>query len=142
HGEIVRKVIGVDPAVSHKKDSDETGIIVAGLDEFGGGVVLEDLSGKMSTATWAQRVVNAYHEHNCNEIVVEVNQGGDLVKDALKNIDPTVKIVDVRASNGKFARAEPVSELYELGYVSHAKSMPELEAQLTEWVPLDSDKSP
>lgn len=141
-GEIIKTVIGVDPAVTNQENSDETGIIVASLDEFGDPMVEEDLSGKFSTNTWAQRVVNAYWEYEANEVVAEVNQGGDLVEDAIKTIDPRVKVVKVRASKGKFARAEPVAGLYEQNKVSHVKELPELEAQLTEWVPLNSKKSP
>lgn len=142
YGELVKTVIAVDPAVTHQENSDETGIIAAGLDVNGTGVILEDHSIKASTLTWAQRVVNAYNKHEANCVVVEVNQGGDLVRDALKNIDRSIKVVDVRASKGKFARAEPVSELYELGSVAHAKDFVELDGQLTEYVPLNCKKSP
>ena len=131
-GEIIKTVIGVDPAVTNQQDSDETGIVVASLDEFNEGIVEEDLSGKFSTNVWAQRVVNAYWEYEANEVVAEVNQGGDLVEDAIKTIDPRVKVVKVRASKGKFARAEPVSGLYEQGKVCHVKELPDLEAQMTE----------
>jgi len=142
YGKIIKIVIAVDPAVTNNKDSDETGIIVCGLDENREGVVLEDYSIKASTATWAQRVVNAYNNYGANRVVAEVNQGGDLVKDVLKNIDRSIKVDTVHASKGKFARAEPISELYELGKIAHAKELPGLEEQLTEWVPMNSDGSP
>lgn len=142
HGEIIKTVIAVDPAVTNQENSDETGIVACGLDEFGNGVVIKDHSVKASTRTWAQRVINAYHHHDANYIVAEVNQGGDLVEDALKNIDQSIKVVKVHASKGKFARAEPVSELYELGKVAHSAEMIELEGQLTEYVPLNTKKSP
>lgn len=141
-GEIVKTVVSVDPAVTNQENSDETGIIVVSLDHQGNAIVEEDLSGKFSTHTWAQRVVNAYREFEANEVVAEVNQGGDLVEDAIKSIDPNIKVVQVRASKGKFARAEPVSGLYEQDRVTHFKELPELEAQLTEWVPLNTKKSP
>lgn len=141
-GEIIKTVIGVDPAVTNNKNSDETGIIVASLDENLHGIVEEDLSGKFSTRTWAQRVVNAYHAYEANEVVAEVNQGGDLVEDAIKTIDPNIKVVKVRASKGKFARAEPVASLYEQDKVSHYKELLELESQMTEWVPMDTKESP
>ena len=44
--DLVRTVVAIDPAVSSKEGSDETGIIVAGKDERGHGWVLEDLSGR------------------------------------------------------------------------------------------------
>lgn len=143
-GDIVMTVIAIDPAVTNNKDSDETGIIPCSIDEFGAGIIHDDLSGKFSTGVWAQRAVNAYHQYEANAIVAEVNMGGDLVEDAIKNIDPTIKVVKLRASKGKFARAEPVSQLYEKGQekIRHDKHMPELEEQLTEYVPLNSKKSP
>lgn len=142
YGEITYTVVAVDPAVTNQANSDETGIVVAGIDDMKQGVILDDLSIKASTKVWAQRAVNAYNEYNANCIVVETNNGGDLVVDALNNIDRSIKVVKVHASKGKFARAEPVSQLYELGQVSHAKPMIELEGQLTEYVPLNATKSP
>lgn len=137
-----KTVIAVDPAVTNNENSDETGIIVASIDENNQGCVHADLSGKMDTTTWAQRAVNAYHKYEANEIVVEVNQGGDLVEDAIKTIDPSIKVVKVRASKGKFARAEPVSVLYTQNKIHHEAVFEDLETQLTEYVPLNSKKSP
>ena len=142
YGKIIRTVIAVDPAVTNNPNSDETGIVVCGIDENREGVVLDDLTLKASTKTWAQRAVWAYNHYEANEIVVEVNQGGDMCEDALKNVERSVKVIKVRASKGKFARAEPISELYELGKIAHAKDMPELESEMTEWVPMNTTESP
>jgi phage terminase large subunit-like protein len=141
-GEIVKTVIAVDPSVSSSATSDECGIVACSLDEFGDGIVNDDLTAKLSTRVWAQTVVNAYYKYDANEVVAEVNQGGDLVEDAIRNIDPNIKVVKVHASKGKFARAEPVSMLYEQGKVGHAKSMPDLESEMTEWVPMQTKESP
>lgn len=143
-GDLIKKVIAVDPAVVHREGNDETGIVACGLNEARQGVVIKDYTpkGSVKVGTWAQRVVNAYNEQNANYVVAESNQGGDLVKEVLKNIDKSIKVVMVRASNGKFARAEPVAELYELGKIAHMREMSELETELTEWVPMDSKESP
>jgi phage terminase large subunit-like protein len=45
--ELERIVVAIDPAVSVGEDSDETGIIVAGLGVDGHGYILEDGSGKV-----------------------------------------------------------------------------------------------
>jgi phage terminase large subunit-like protein len=140
--ELKKTIIAVDPAVTNKEDSDTTGIIVCGLDVNNAGVVLDDLSRKASPNTWAQRIVNAYHAHQAAYVVAEVNQGGDLVEAMIKNIDKNVPVRKVRASQGKFARAEPVAALYERQQVRHAKAMPELETELCEYVPQNSKKSP
>ncbi len=146
HGDLKKVVVVVDPAVTNNKDSDEVGIVVVGVDHNDIGVVLFDATTKASTRVWAQRVVNLYERFDANCVVAEVNQGGDLVEDVLKNINRSIKVVKVRANKGKHARAEPVSELYELNRVSHdpvePESLLELENQLTEYVPMDSNYSP
>lgn len=141
-GVIIRTVIAVDPAVTNNADSDECGIVACSMDENREGVVHEDFTIKASTKTWAQRAVNAYHKYNANCIVAEVNQGGDLVQDVINNLDSTIKVVKVHAAKGKFARAEPISMLYEQGKVSHEKEMLELEGEMTEWVPENTKESP
>lgn len=141
-GEPTNTVIAVDPTVSHNKDSDECGIVAVSKDDLDQGIVHEDLSDKLSTNQWAQRVVQAYWHYEANAVVAEVNQGGDLVEDVLRNIDPNIKVVKVHASKGKFARAEPVAALYEQGRVHHEEDLIDLEDQLVSYVPLDSKSSP
>jgi hypothetical protein len=143
-----KTVVAVDPAVTNNKGSDECGIVICSLDEKKDGVVHEDLSVKTSTRKWARRAVNAYHVYDANCVVAEVNQGGDLVLDALKAVDPNVPVKMVRAAKGKLARAEPISEYYEPDpltgdtRVTHEKRMPQLESELTETVFDDVQASP
>ena len=155
-GEIVKSVVSVDPSVSNNPDSDECGIIVAGVDDLDNGHALADYTGKLSTKAWAEKAVWAYHEHDCNEIVYESNQGGDLVRDALQAVDPNVPLVAVRASKGKFARAEPVTVFYEerdpkgadmrqIGHASHEDGTPllvDLEEEMATWIPDRTRESP
>ena len=146
-GTLQEIIVAVDPAVSNNKNSDETGIVVAGKDEFGQAVVLEDVSGKYSTKVWAQLVVNMFEKYNCSCIIAEKNQGGDLIKDALEAIDEDIPVRLVHAKLGKFSRAEPVSALYEIEdgkrpKVCHAKVFTKLETEMTEWVPHMSKQSP
>ena len=126
-----RIVVAVDPAVTATEASDEHGIIVAGLADQRG-VVLEDASLSGSPNEWARRAVSLYRSWNADAIVIEVNQGGDMVAHTIRTIDPNVKIREVRASRGKHVRAEPIAALYEQGRVAHVGSFPELEAQMTQ----------
>ncbi len=141
-GDLEETVIAVDPAVTNEEESDETGIVVCSRDSNGHGIVHEDASGKMSTYQWANRACNLWEKYNANYIVAETNQGGDLVVDAIKNINPLISVLKVHAAKGKFARAEPVAALYEQGKIAHVKSMPGLEGELTEWVPHETKFSP
>lgn len=123
-------VIGIDPAVTSNKNSDETGIIVAGLGIDNNIYVMDDLSGKYKGSEWSKIVVKASMDYNASYVVVETNNGGDLVTENLKSIDSTLPIRNVRAVKGKVARAEPISILYENNKVFHCKEFNELEEQM------------
>lgn len=127
-----RIVVAVDPAVTATDESDEHGIIVAGLTEDGRGALLEDASLQGSPNDWAKRAVSLYRSWGADGIVVEVNQGGDMVAHTLRTVDPMVNIIEVRASRGKHIRAEPIAALYEQGKICHVGSFPELENQMTQ----------
>ncbi len=132
-----RIVVAIDPAMSSRPDSAETGIIVAGTDSDLRGYVLEDGSGRMSPDEWARRAIDLYDRHSAGRIIGERNNGGDLVGSVLKTASGgrTLPIRLVSASVGKYARAEPVAALYQQGRVSHVGSFPQLEDQLCTWEP-------
>ena len=147
--ELKKKILAVDPAITNREDSDTTGIVLCGLDINNNAGVLADYSIKASPQAWAQRVVNAYRDNQCAYVVVEVNQGGDMARTIIHSIDRSVPIKEVRASVGKFARAEPVAALYDQGKVWHLDTpsdkpynLLDLETELCEYVPLNSAKSP
>ena len=127
---IGRIVVSVDPAVSNTENSDEHGIVVGGLGEDGKGYVLDDVSLKGSPQQWAERAVAVFDKWDADSIVVERNQGGDMVRHTLKTIRPNINIIDVVATRGKHVRAEPISALYAMNQISHVGSFPELESQM------------
>jgi phage terminase large subunit-like protein len=137
-----RIVVAVDPAVTANEESDMTGIVVAGIDVNGHGVVIEDTTEQLSPSGWAKKVVDLYHKYGADRIVAERNQGGEMVRHTIETEDNTVPIRLVHASRGKFARAEPVSALYEQGRVKHLPGLDELEQQMVTWEPLGSMGSP
>ncbi len=65
-----------------------------------------------------------------------------MTEDTLRNAGFRGRIVRVHASRGKFARAEPISALYEQGRVAHRGNLYQLENQLLEYVPAAAKKSP
>ena len=137
-----RVVVGVDPAVTNKDTSDETGIIVVGLGTDDHFYVIGDGSIKASVDTWARAVATRYQMHRADRVVAEVNQGGDLVAKMINQIDSTIPIKKVHASRGKYARAEPVAARYEQGLVHHVGALSQLEDQLCSYSPLHSKFSP
>lgn len=133
--EMARIVVSVDPATTNTAESDETGIVVAGLGEDRRGYVLDDRSLRATPRGWAEAAVSAYRAFAADRIVYEANQGGDMIAHTLRTVDPDVPLKAVHASRGKRTRAEPVAALYEQGRVSHVGAMPKLEDQMTQWVP-------
>ena len=146
--DLARIVVALDPAVTANAESDMTGIVVAGVDINGIAYVLGDYTAKLSPQGWAEKAIGLYHQYEADRIVAEVNQGGDMVKLTIHNIDDNVAYKAVRASRGKYARAEPVSALYERNLVKHVSNPPdganlnELETQLRTWEPLGRIGSP
>ena len=127
--EMKRIVIGVDPPAS--KAGDACGIIAVGKGADGKAYVLGDHSVKgRSPEGWARAVAAAAEAWGADRVVVEVNQGGDMVESTLRAADVGMPVKKVHASRGKVARAEPVAALYEAGKAFHAGAFPELEDEL------------
>ena len=139
--EMQRVIVAIDPAVTNNEGSDETGIVVVGKGFDKRFYVIEDLSDRMSADTWANVAINAYYKHNCDRIIAEVNNGGDLVERLIRTVDKDVPYKKVHASRGKMIRAEPISALYEQERVSHVGSFSKLEDQMCSYT-LDSRSSP
>ena len=137
-----RVVVGVDPAVTSGEDSDNTGIVVAGMTADGHYYVLDDVTLKASPQEWASAAVNAYEKYKADRIVAETNNGGDLVIHLLQQVKPTVATKKVTATRGKQLRAEPVAALYEQGRVHHVGYFTELEDEMCEYEPGITKNSP
>lgn len=137
-----RIVVAVDPAVSSKATSDETGIVVAGMGVDGFAYVLADESLRGSPHEWASAAVRAYHRWNADRVVAEANNGGDMVSLTLSTVDPNVPVKLVTASQGKRTRAEPIVAKYEQGKVRHPVALPALEDQMLGWSPGRDSDSP
>jgi phage terminase large subunit-like protein len=139
-----RIVVAVDPPAGSGPAS-VCGIVVAGLMENGRAAVLADCSVEgRSPADWARAVVNAYRRFEADRVVAEVNQGGDMVAAMLKSVEANLPVALVRATRGKYLRAEPVAALYEQGRVVHAARFVALEDQMCDFGPdgLSGGRSP
>lgn len=155
--QLLRIVIGVDPqakssssvtteakrterTLQEEEQQTETGIVVCARGSDHRGYVLADLTVSGRPEAWAARAVNGYKTFKADRIVGESNNGGEMVEAVLKAQNRHVPVRLVHASRGKVTRAEPVSLMYEQGRVSHVGAFPDLEDQMTTWVP--GDKSP
>lgn len=131
-----RIVVAVDPATTGGSASDECGIVVAGVKMTGPpqdwrAVVLADCTvTAASPAAWAKAAIAAMEQFGADRLVAEVNQGGQMVAEVIRQVDPLVPYKGVHASRGKVARAEPVAALYEQGRVKHMPGLDDLEDQM------------
>ncbi len=151
-----RCLVSVDPAATSKKSSDYTGIIVTGLDRHGVGWVLDDRTIKGTPLEWAGAVWDAVCDWQADEIVIEDNQGGEMVTEVLssawkphrkkcvKHHSLPPPVARVHATQSKRTRAESVAVFYEKGHVRHAADgtgrLTKVETQMLTWT--GDSKSP
>lgn len=140
--EMVRIVVAIDPAVTSDPDSDETGIVVAGMGTDDHCYILDDLTGIYTPSEWARKAIGAYTTRHADRIIGEANNGGDLIEQVIRTHQSDVPYSKVWASRGKVTRAEPVQALYEQNRVKHVGSLPELETEMTTWAAKEGEKSP
>jgi phage terminase large subunit-like protein len=150
---LVRITVGVDPSGG----AGEQGIIVAGkafedsiangkAQRLAHGYVLADQTCSLSPDGWGRRAVQAAVDWEADDIVVEINFGGDMaistIAGAAEVMGISIPIRETRASRGKRVRAEPVSVLSARGRWHHVGRYEQLEDQLCTWVPDQADYSP
>ncbi len=139
--------IGVDPNVTDPemrkhptKTPDECGIVVVGKDRLKQALVLGDFTGLMKPDVWAKLAWELYfaikglYPHISVKICAETNQGGELVRTAIKQ-HGTFNYEPVKATESKRARAEPVAVKYKMESVFHCGTFPSLESQMVSWNP-------
>jgi phage terminase large subunit-like protein len=132
-----RIVVALDPAITSGSSADECGIVVVGANLQGPpqdwrAYVLADCTIKGARPSeWAQAAISAMEQYGADRLVAEVNQGGQMVAEVIRQVDPMVPYRAVHATRGKVARAEPIAALYEQGRVMHVtKGLELLEAQM------------
>jgi Terminase RNaseH-like domain len=116
HPPLHRIAVGVDPAAT----TGQTGIVVAGIAYIGNqihGYTLDDATAEPGAkpGVWAGQAVAAYHRWKADIMVGEINNGGAMVENTIRQIDggDRVNYKTVHASRGKYTRAEPISALFD-----------------------------
>lgn len=144
--ELQRVVVGVDPAGTKNKRSDETGLITAGIGFDKCIYVLDDRTDKYSPARWADTSMSLYDDFKADALVPETTYGKDMVIHTLENSrvakQLAPRIIPVDSRRGKEIRAEPIVALYEKRRVFHVGQrgdLAKLEDEQTTWVPGEGD---
>lgn len=159
-----RRIVSVDPAISTRKGTDATGVIVAGLGIDDQVYILEDRTERMAAEVWGALVVDLYVRGACDCVLVERNRGADLVVANLRacarerglrvevvdanaptrHTAGTILVKETHTHKSKQLRAEPVASLVESGRVSFVRgvNLTELEEEMCTWMPEGSGESP
>lgn len=157
--------VGVDPAASHKKNSNHTGIITGfegkaptpDMLQIMGEVRNPDLnhfyirldSSVVGTPwEWGSAVQQAVDKNGAGVTVIEDNQGGDMCESTLVNAGVRNRIERVHAAKDKAMRASPVSLIMQQGRIHFYRdltvyndkdgdNLDVLEDELCNWIPGD-----
>jgi hypothetical protein len=138
--DLIRVVVAIDPNVTEDKKvnshTDEAGIITVAKYKLNNEdhycVIRDDSTPGLS---WGAVACQVYKEEKADKVIGEVNQGGDLIEMNLRNYNHYIPYESVRATRGKELRAEPIADLYRRGLVHHVGYLPDLENELTSWIP-------
>lgn len=153
-------VVGVDPALSTYRESDETGIVLAGRDHRGHVYLMSDRTARHKPDDWAEIVVKMHFEDRCTGAVIERNHAGDYPTNTLRTVakaqDVHVELLpesranqrpmpswrkgviyvrEVVSSDSKSVRAAPAASMARLGTLHHVGEFPTLEDQMANWIP-------
>lgn len=137
-------VIAVDPSKSGHADSDECGIVALGRCYAGHIYVLADGTQRSDPAVWVPEVARLHKLHNARMVVVETNNLGKTAASTIRADwdsrlpPPTIK--EVKATDDKLTRAEPLALFYDKGRIHHVGYLTRLEGELTDFAP--GGKSP
>ena len=136
--ELDRIVVGLDPATTGAKSSDECEIVIVeavmdGPPQNWRAYVLADCTvAGASPMEWGKAAVRAMEQFGADRLIAEVNQGGQMVQEVIRHVDPMIPYKGVHATRGKVARAEPIAAIYEQGRVHHVEAFHALEDQMVQ----------
>lgn len=131
---VSRRIIAVDPAVTTKRSSDETGIAVVGYSAAARkAVVNEALGVRAKGEPLRTRLLDLLARYpDVAEILWERNAGGEMMAGSVLH-DMPVRVTTVHNSEKKEVRMERALSYYRRGAVLHARELPALEAQQMEF---------
>jgi phage terminase large subunit-like protein len=156
----VLRLVAIDPAISTKEGTDDTGLVVGSADTVGDAYVEKDLSGRLEPDRWCELAVDECASNGASGIVIERNRGGD-VNIALIRVHAAKRgmvlvmlegaewkgkpfprrkpgVIYVRemwAATSKQSRAVAPASYGKAGRVHHCGTFEETETELTTWEP-------
>lgn len=126
--EYVKTIITIDPAVTTKRTSDFTGIVIASLTSDGKTYIRHAEQVKMTPDGLSQHVEGLISAFEPEILYIETNQGGDLWKQVFQDLPVAYR--SVRASDKKEYRAGQAHTYYVKNKVYHTRNFPALQEQM------------
>lgn len=119
-------VLGIDPAVI----SGTTGIILIAIDDNNDFYIIEDFSSTESSDIWMLKIEEICLQYPSLTIAIEINQGGEILMNALRLYKIFVPIALYRATTSKSSRNFLTLSLYNQSRVFHIKLFRLLEREM------------
>ena len=91
--ELARIVVAVDPPATSGRGADACGIVAAGRAGQTAFVLADETAARLSPAAWAARAVALWRRLAADRIVAEVNQGGEMVAEIIRQAGADVPAV-------------------------------------------------
>lgn len=135
---VTRRVLSIDTAVTRKDTSDYTALAVVGSDGLRQRASVENAwagkvtGGQIREMIW-QWCSKPPYPDTLREVIIEVNQGGDLWSEILLPLPPRVRLVPYPARGNKTVRIKHLHRQYERGAVWHHHRLLALETQQVQW---------
>ena len=127
-------VVAIDPPVTSGKKADACGIIVAGRWHQDGALHMAILGDHtvqgLTPLEWAMHATKIAEQYNADLIVIETNQGGEMLELTLRTAGCQHRIKNVRAVKSKTERACQALLHYSMDRVAHACDLHALEAEM------------
>lgn len=126
------RVLAVDPAVSRKDTSDDSGVAVVAYSHGARRAVVELATGLRATPAELRERVHQLCRANptIRTVLVECNQGGELWESVFSPLPGGAKLVLTRSSASKAERFAKALDAYQRGLVRHSRAHVELEDQM------------
>lgn len=155
--------VAIDPAQSTNPGSDETGLIRGGRAKDGHAYVVEDATGKYQPEQWGDIAVGWCNRGRGGRITIERNHLGDnavyVLRSRASNVGLLVKVIgredpwppldprcihvrEVVSRDSKAERAAGPAAETEAGRVHLVGEFPDLEKEMTSYVPGTGQRSP
>jgi len=143
--DVDRRVLYMDPAMTDGAGSDQTAIVVAGIERGGRRVVVEYAEqgkwlgdDRLAKCTEITRAVQADYPGSLRDWWVESNQGGEEWRRWLRPLPAGVALHLEHVHGAKRLRIERALRLYRQRRVVHVHKLDALQTQAMQWTPHSS----